>query len=70
MIRITGNQPLDYFIMESNEKLEKVMNLFSQSSEKYINNLLIHLNLDSRDFTDSDWKIIEQYIWNGEKDDE
>ena len=38
---ITGNQPLDYFIMQSAENRDEVMRIFSQSEERYINNILI-----------------------------
>lgn len=59
---ITGNQPLDYFIMQSAENRDEVMKAFNQSSERYINNILIDYKLDSKDFTDADWKIISQYL--------
>lgn len=65
---ITGNESFDWFIVQSRENVEKVLDLFSKSGEKYINNILIHLKLDSRDFTDSDWKIISQYLGDEEDD--
>lgn len=59
---ITGNEAFDWFIAESAQKRDEVMNLFNKSQEKYINNILISLNLDRQDFTDLDWNYISQYI--------
>ena len=61
--KITGNQALDFFIMQSAENRDKVIESLSQSDKKYINDILMDYRLDSRDFTDEDWKIVSQYLW-------
>lgn len=67
MLSITGNQPFDYFIMQSNENLNKVMEAYSESPYKYIDIVLEYYKLTKADFTDPDWKVISQYL-SGEGD--
>lgn len=59
---ITGSAPFDFFIAQSAEYLDEVMNAFSRSGLRYINKILQAYKLDESDFTDPDWKIIEQYL--------
>lgn len=56
------NDGLNYFIMQSNENLEKFLNIYLQLDGDFGESILDNLNLSKKDFTDSDWKIISQYL--------
>lgn len=56
------NDGLNYFIMQSNENLEKFLDIYLQLDGDFGESILDNLNLSKKDFTDSDWKIISQYL--------
>lgn len=56
------NNGLNYFIMQSNENLEKFLDIYLQLDGDFGESILNNLNLSKKDFTDSDWKIISQYL--------
>lgn len=56
------NDGLNYFIMQSNENLEKFLDIYLQLDGDFGESILNNLNLSKKDFTDSDWKIISQYL--------
>lgn len=62
MFNITGIQALDLFIVQSAKNRQKVIAELSNSTEDYMDNILLKNNLTRADFTDADWNIISNYM--------
>lgn len=62
MFNITGIPALDLFVVQSAKNRQKVIAELSNSTDYYIDNILLCNKLTRADFTDSDWAIISQYM--------